>query len=300
VIIPTLNRPMLLDAALASVARQDVAADVEVIVVNDGGASVAPIVDARRDQLTIRLAELDRRRGPAAARNVAIALAEGEYLAFLDDDDLFLPGHLAASCEPLRRGRADFVYGGALVADQRLTGLPPDPAAFPHKAYPYDQRFLMVANFLHTGSVVVRNFKRTRVRFDEALDVCEDWDLWLALTVALRYRVVFSGHTTSVYHQVPDTPGLVAGAQLVSPSRFSVARDYINRKWPSADPLVLDYREWMVALERFRSALIAGSQRMPNLLFDQILGYVHERIARAEPADRSDISRFFVPAVTGA
>ncbi|MGH3923243.1 MAG: glycosyltransferase family 2 protein, partial [Pseudonocardiaceae bacterium] len=225
--------------------------------------------------------------------NIGIEHADGKYIAFLDDDDLFMPGHLAAGCDPLERGDADFVYLGAVVADRQLSGLLLDAAAFPLKSYPYDHRFLMVANFIHTGSVIVRNFHHTPVRFDEALDVCEDWDMWLALTIALDYRVQFVEKITSIYHQVPDVAGLVSGAQLVSPSRFSVARDYIQARWPASDPLVRDYRKWMLELEQFRSDLIARDRRMPNLLFDEILGYLHERLSRDDPPNHADIGRFF-------
>lgn len=296
VIIPTVDRPRLLDAALGSVAAQDVRGDVEVIVVNDGGPSVAPVVGAWEDVLAVRLVELDRRGGAAAARNVGIQLAGGEYIAFLDDDDLFMPEHLTAGCEPLARDDADFVYLGAIVADRRVSGVPQDLAGFPRKAYPYDHRFLLVANYLHTSSVIVRNFKNTPVRFDESLEVCEDWDLWIALTGTLGYRVSFVDRITSIYHQVPDQPGLVASGQSNSPSAFALAREYINAKWPSGDPLVLHYREWMIALERFRSDLIARKRRMPNLLFDEILGYLHERISREERPEYADIRGFFVHA----
>ena len=294
VIIPTLDRSALLDAALGSVAAQDLRGDVEVIVVNDGGASVSSVVRTWNDMLAIRLVELDRRVGPAVARNVGLEVADGEYIAFLDDDDLFMPGHLAAGCEPLDRDDADFVYLGAVVADHRLNSLPLDLGEFPLKAYPYDHRLLMVANFLHTGSVIVRNFRNTPVRFDESLDVCEDWDLWIALIIAQGYRVSFVDKITSIYHQVPDISGLVASAQLASPSKFALARDYINAKWPSGDSLVLAYREWMIALEAFRSDLIARKRRMPNLLFDQILRYLHERMTREDPPEYAHISQFFV------
>jgi hypothetical protein len=87
--------------------------------------------------------------------------------------------------------------------------------------------------------------------------------------------------------------GLVASAQLTSPSKFELARDYIYAKWPSNDPFVLTYREWLIAFERFRSDLIARKRPMPNLLFDEILGYLHSRISNEEMADYDDISRFF-------
>ncbi|MET0646284.1 MAG: glycosyltransferase family 2 protein [Pyrinomonadaceae bacterium] len=293
VIIPTFNRVELLDAALGSVAAQSVHKHVEVIVVNDGGPSVAPVVRAWEDVLAVRLVELDRRVGPAAARNVGIQLAAGEYIAFLDDDDLFLPNHLAAGCKLLQSADVDLVYLGALVADRRLSGLPPDHTGFPIKAYPYDHRFLLVANFIHTGSVITRNFRHTPVRFDEALVVCEDWDLWLALTETLGYRVSFVDKIETIYHQVPDMAGLVACAQYISPSKFELARDYIYAKWPSDDPVVLTYREWLIAFERFRSDLIARKRPMPNLLFDEILKYLHRRISREEKPDYADISRFF-------
>ncbi len=131
------------------------------------------------------------------------------------------------------------------------------------------------------------------MRFDEALDVCEDWDLWLALTISLGYRVLFIDQVTCVYHQVPGETGLVSSAQLVSPSRFSVARDYVQAKWSARDPLAREYREWMTAMEALRSDLIARNARMPNLLFDEILAYVHDRMSRDQSPDYGDIGQFF-------
>jgi len=293
VIIPTFNRLQLLHAALASVAAQSVRNDIEVILVNDGGPSVAGVVRAWEKILPVKLTELDQRVGPAAARNVGIELAVGKYIAFLDDDDLFLPDHLAAGCRVLESGDADLVYLGAIVADRRLRGLPADYTKFPRKAYPYDYRFLLVANFIHTGSVITRNFRHTPVRFDEALEVCEDWDIWIALTETLAYRMSFVNKIATIYHQVPEEVGLVASAQRTSPSKFELARDYIYAKWPSDDPLVLTYRKWLIALERFRSGLIAKNRAMPNLLFDEILRYLHRRISHEKSADYADISRFF-------
>jgi glycosyltransferase involved in cell wall biosynthesis len=298
VIIPTFDRPQLLDAALESVAAQDAAGSAEVVVVNDGGISVAGVVRGWEKVLPVKLVELGRRSGPARARNAGIEHADGKYIAFLDDDDVFLPGHLAAGCEPLERGDADFVYLGAVVADRRVNYRPLDPAAFALKAYAFDHRVMMVVNFMHTGSVIVRNFRDSPVRFDEALDVCEDWDLWLALMNTLQYRVLFIDKITSVYHQVvPGTPCLVANARLVSPSPFLLARNYIQNKWPSDDPLVLAHRDWMVSLEQLCSDFIASTGSMPKLLFDDALQYLHRRMSRQQTPDPEDISLFLVPLV---
>jgi glycosyltransferase involved in cell wall biosynthesis len=294
VIIPTRDRPRLLDAAVRSVAAQNGDGTVEAIVVNDGGASVASLLAAWDDLLAVKLVELERQVGPGAARNVGIELAEAEHLAFLDDDDLFLPGHLAAGCEQLQRGVADLVYLGAIVAPRRLHVRPTDLTTFTLKAYRYDPRVLMVANFVHTGSVIVRNFRHAPIRFDERLEVCEDWDLWLALTISLGYRALFIDEVTSVYHQVPQVPGLVASALQLSPSRFALARDYIHAKWPADDPLVCAHRQWMVALERRRSDVIARNQPLPNLLFDEVLAYVHDRMSREQPPEHDDLGQFFV------
>lgn len=299
VITPTVNRPTSLHDAIGSVAKaaEQLHGDVEVIVINDGGPSMSPVVAAWKDELHVKLIELAQHAGAAAARNLGIDVADGTYIAFLDDDDLFLPDHLARGCAPLERDQADFVYLGALVSDRRMDTLPADLSGYPRKAYPYDPRFLHVANFLHTGSVIVRNFRHTPVRFDASLSVCEDWDLWLALITVLGYRVTYVDNVTSIYHQVPEVPGLVSGAQLESPSKFALARTYINAKWPSADPVVVAYREWMGALERYRDDLIAQRRRMPNLLFDAILDYLHGRISHGEWPDHADIGRFFGAAV---
>lgn len=97
VIIPAYGRPAYLQQAIDSVLSQTVN-DLEVIVVDD--ASPTPL-EVRDDQ-RVRVVRLDSNLGPAGARNVGVASSHGSILAFLDDDDLWLPDRLVGVEEALR------------------------------------------------------------------------------------------------------------------------------------------------------------------------------------------------------
>jgi glycosyltransferase involved in cell wall biosynthesis len=93
VVIPTHKRPALLREALASVAGQTLAAE-QVVVVDDAGDQETRSVAQEFPGVTYLVN--DRGRGGSGARNAGIARARGSWVAFLDDDDLFLPRKLEA------------------------------------------------------------------------------------------------------------------------------------------------------------------------------------------------------------
>jgi len=121
VIIPTHSRPRLLPRAVES--ARAAGADVEIIVVDD--ASVDETATVCRDLSGIKYIRLQRNQGVAGARNVGILESSGKYIAFLDDDDLRLPGSLDAQAEALDANpEVGFVCGAMIMADQeyRATG----------------------------------------------------------------------------------------------------------------------------------------------------------------------------------
>jgi glycosyltransferase involved in cell wall biosynthesis len=93
VVLPTYNRASMLAVAVQSVLAQTFA-DLELIVVDDGSTDETPgVLEAIADPRLVRLRS-DQQRGAAVSRNAGIGAARGEFLAFQDSDDEWLPGKL--------------------------------------------------------------------------------------------------------------------------------------------------------------------------------------------------------------
>src|SRR5918999_2458867 len=123
VIIPAFRAAGYIADTLASVFSQSYA-DIEVILVNDGSPDTPRLIDAIRPWRD-RLVYLEQdNAGAGAARNAGIAAAKGEFLAFLDADDRWLPGFLESQVRFLERHpHCDMVYADArLIGDTPLAG----------------------------------------------------------------------------------------------------------------------------------------------------------------------------------
>lgn len=94
-VVPTHRRPELMRAAVQSIVSQDYPGTIEVVVVFDACEPVLPDLELPADR-TIRAVVNERTRGLAGARNAGILAASHDFVAFLDDDDTWLPGKLVA------------------------------------------------------------------------------------------------------------------------------------------------------------------------------------------------------------
>jgi glycosyltransferase involved in cell wall biosynthesis len=112
VIIPVFNGEATIAAAIDSALAQEFGGDLEVIVVNDGSTdATSSVLDAYRGRVTV----LDRvNGGPASARNAGVRASRGEYVAFLDADDIWMPRKLEKTLAALDRDSgAAMVYTNA-------------------------------------------------------------------------------------------------------------------------------------------------------------------------------------------
>jgi glycosyltransferase involved in cell wall biosynthesis len=185
VVIPTRSRWGLLSAnALPAALRQD-DVEVEVIVVDDCSADETPRRLAEMRDPRVRLVRFEAPRGVAAARNAGITAARGQWLAFLDDDDIWSPRKLRAQLDAAERTQADFVYTAAAAVDADrccLYALPPFESSRLATA-------LLTRNVMWGGcsNVAARTaVLRALGGFDERLFQLCDWDLWIRLAHTAR------------------------------------------------------------------------------------------------------------------
>ena len=202
VIIPTFNRSWYLSQAISSVLEQSFT-DFEILVVDDGstdstGKMVVGFGDPR-----IRYIHQES-SGRSAARNHGLNQAHGEYIAFLDDDDLYLPHKLAVQTSYLDGHKEiGLVGGGADVIDV-------DGSLLRVRESWKEQSQLSLPACLYacpllTCSVLFRRFCLDTLDhwFDTAIDRAEDTDFWIRLLLA-GCRMDWTTEIVCVYRRHPD------------------------------------------------------------------------------------------------
>ncbi len=186
VVIATYNRADLLSESVRSVLSQDYPS-VELIIVDDCSTDRTPELiaelEARDEQ--VRGIRLPDNSGPSAARNMGIASARGSLVAFLDDDDIWLPGKLTAQVRTLQDNpEAALCYAKALVgtADGVATVQPYSGSHLGRNGDNFENQLRHHA--IKTPTVVVRKSVLEEVGvFDETLATGEDTDLFLRITL---------------------------------------------------------------------------------------------------------------------
>lgn len=185
IIIPTLNRARFISGAIESVLAQTYPSW-ELLIVDNGSTDETESIArsfATKDSRVHYLQE--NRKGVSRARNLALKTARGEYIAFLDDDDLYLPSKLQLQVSFMdAHPETGFVYGQIEIVNSKDELQWVDPKK-PVLTY----RDLFEESGIRIQSVMCRRSCFDAVGgFDEGLTMGEDYDLWLRMAAVYSFE----------------------------------------------------------------------------------------------------------------
>ncbi len=288
VVVRTRNRPALLREALESL-RAQTARPTQVVVVNDGGASLSGLGDVSGGAFDLTLEEFPEGRGRSAAANRGVALARNDLVSFLDDDDLCYPDHLERLLRAHRSGPEPVVYSDAVTVVYRRHEESWQPL---HRTLQYsldfDPDYLLLANYipLHTLLLPRALYERAG-SFDEKLEYSEDWDFLIRLSLQSAFRHVRAVTCEYRVFEAPDpAPSHVAAGQAAfQKARAEIYRRYANRRTEEGVARVLDRLRAQIAFWSERDGVSQREllyQRESHRRLDAALARVGERLGKAE------------------
>jgi len=192
VIIPTYNRAHLIGRAIQSVLNQTYQ-DFEIIIVDDGSTDNTEevIKEYQEQDKRIRYIRHEKNKGGSAARNTGIKLTRGEYIAFQDSDDEWLPEKLEKQMKVFENPppKVGVVYTGFWrIENNKKIYI---PFSWVKQKEGNIHKELLKGNFVTTQSIVARKecFKKAGM-FDEKLPRFQDWELVIRLSKYYDFKCI--------------------------------------------------------------------------------------------------------------
>jgi hypothetical protein len=210
VVLSTHNRAALVPRAIASVMNQSYS-NLELIIVDDASDDDTPNVLGASTDPRMRVVRRDRQGGASATRNTGLAEARGEFVAYLDDDNLMHPHWLRGVAWAFElHPEAEVMIGARIIDDERRNqGL--GRGGWPQLALPWFDRQRMARESVADLMQVAHRRDLPGAHFDERIRIVEDWDLLARLTRdrdPLLFPAVSGIYTTSASDRFMDTGAL--------------------------------------------------------------------------------------------
>lgn len=201
VIIPAYNAEKTIQETIESVLQQTLS-DFEILVINDGSTDRTLEIVSQIDDARLRVFSYPN-AGVAPTRNRGLTQATGEYISFLDADDLWTPDKLEAQLKALQENpQAAVAYSWTDWIDESGKFLR-SGGHITENGQVYDK--LLVRDFIESGSnpLIRAEAFQTVGNFDESLAFGEDWDMWLRL--AFRYEFITVPSAQILYRISPNS-----------------------------------------------------------------------------------------------
>lgn len=272
IVIPTFNRAPLLKRSIKSVLNQTYL-NFEVIVVDDCSKDSTESVVKGFNDNRIRYIRHEKNQGAPAARNNGILASEGEYIAFQDSDDQWLPTKLEKQVKSFNFAHRDLgvVYTSFWRIDQGKKTLIPSAEIEQTEGNIF--RSLLRKNFVSTPTAVVRKECFEKVGMFENIPRLQDWELWLRIAKCYRFKhlseplVIAYRQPDSIYS---NTDALVSAWQYVLSKNFgefSKETKLLSKHYFEIGTLLCRKRDIKTGSKYFREALRAYPFNVKLLLW---------------------------------
>ncbi len=268
VIIRTCNRPALLREALQSVALQTYPR-IECLVINDGGQDVREIVKEFSGRMErLEYINLMPRRGRARAANEGIKRATGRYVSFLDDDDIFYPGHLLTLYQAIADKNTGVVYADSFKGIYEHLETKEKRILIKKLVY-YSDDFsfahLVFENYIPLPSLLIERGLVDEIGgFDQDFELYEDWDMLIRL--AQKTPFLHIPKPTSEFR-------LGASGQITLKERGS------DREFAAYARLAAKHKSLITDQHLYQFFKIAGYRRGEILRLRELLDAANDKIA---------------------
>ena len=207
IIIPTYNRGYIIQKAIDSVLAQTYS-DWELIIVDDGSTdNTAEVVGKYTDE-RIRYIKEQENKGGNHARNIAFQRSCGEYIVFLDSDNVFAPDCLEKRLFFLLNTCADFIFTRVNIknSNSEESFVFPLPEFFSVNDMANIQNKLIQQNIIDTNAICVRRSTFVQAGgFDENLKRYQDWELFFRIVTANQNKIKFLDEITCDVYRMADS-----------------------------------------------------------------------------------------------
>jgi glycosyltransferase involved in cell wall biosynthesis len=269
VIIPTYNRSDILTKAIASVLEQDFE-DLELLIIDDGSTDNTEIVVRKilANDSRVVYQKITSNRGVGFARDVGLRLARGEYVAWVDSDDIWLPGKLSIQISILEKyPEIDILFGDLLNINhiknikQQLFFQNRNALDSLHVSRKFEQFYIITSglekalihtSFIHLQTVIFRASVIQKIGgFDPALGSAEDFEFFMRGAL-LNLKFAYLEQTLGERHKYPTS--LTADPTLAWVNKLEAL--HRCRLWCDLTGRVDLHKEIIIAQERARRNLI--------------------------------------------
>jgi glycosyltransferase involved in cell wall biosynthesis len=260
VIIPTYNRKTVLPRAIDSVLAQK-GADFELIIVDDGSTDDTEDIvrrtrtshlgirkndkpnESRVSSPQFRFFRSEKNNGPAAARNLGIKEAKGEWIAFLDSDDEWKPGKLKAQLEFFEKNPDHLICQTEEIWVRNGTRVNPMKKHKKSGGWIFE-KCLPLCVVSPSAVMMHRKLLNEVGLFDESLPACEDYDLWLRVAakhpvglIEKPYLIKYGGHADQRSREFPAMDRFrirslakILSQNILTPEQTFAARQMLEEK----------------------------------------------------------------------